>query len=51
MLVALRGAAGVGILKVSKDWYMDGEIVKHDYNGFLISQRKSDGYACLTDMA
>ncbi|NEZ66632.1 KilA-N domain-containing protein [Leptolyngbyaceae cyanobacterium CCMR0082] len=27
------------------------EIVQHDYNGFLISQRKSDGYTCLTDMA
>lgn len=27
------------------------EIVRHDYNGFLIRQRKSDGYTCLTDMA
>ncbi|MFG6094331.1 KilA-N domain-containing protein [Leptothoe sp. ISB3NOV94-8A] len=27
------------------------EIIQHDYNGFLMSQRKSDGYTCLTDMA
>ncbi|MEM9006529.1 MAG: KilA-N domain-containing protein [Cyanobacteria bacterium P01_F01_bin.86] len=27
------------------------EIVRHEYNGFFISQRKSDGYVCLTDMA
>ena len=27
------------------------EIVRHDYNEFLIPQRKSDGYTCLADMA
>ena len=30
---------------------MHSSIIEHDYNGFSISQRKEDGYVCLTDMA